>query len=243
MHTGIRHNLSLQLVELRIQHLVLDAPSAQHAAQLLRRLDGDSTYQHGLSLRMGFLHCRHDRMQLFPSCLVYCVLMIDSLHRPVGGNLDNVHAVDIAELSLLRQCRTGHTGFLFKQVKEILEGDGCKGLALPLDLHMLLRLDCLMQTIRIAPSRHDTSGELIHDQHLIVLHHIILVTEHQVMRTERQNDIMLDLQILRICKVVDVEEFFHLLHTCCRQVHDLILFIDNKVARLFSFNAHDGIHL
>ncbi len=50
-------------------------------------------------------------------------------------------------------------------------------------LYMLFCLDCLMQTIRITTSRHDTSGKLIDDQNLIIFYNIILITEHQIVCT------------------------------------------------------------
>ena len=45
------------------------------------------------------------------------------------------------------------------------------------------------------------------------------------MRTQRKNNVMLDLQILCICKVVDLEELLDLLYTLCSQVDDFILLI------------------
>ena len=54
---------------------------------------------------------------------------------------------------------------------------------------------------------------------------------------------MLDLQILRICVVLDVEELLHLLYALCSQVDDLILFIYDEISRLLLLNAHNGIQL
>ena len=63
------------------------------------------------------------------------------------------------------------------------------------------------------------------------------------MRTQRQNDVMLDFNIFRVCQIIDLEELFDLLDTLCGQIYDLVLLIDNKVSGLFSFHTHDGIHL
>ena len=54
---------------------------------------------------------------------------------------------------------------------------------------------------------------------------------------------MLDLQVLRIRQVLDVEIILHPLHAVCRQVDDLILLIDDKLAGLLDLLAHDGVHL
>ena len=108
---------------------------------------------------------------------------------------------------------------------------------------MLFCFDCLMQTIGVTTSRHDTSGKFIDDQYLVIFYHIILVTEHQIMGPQCQNDVVLDLQVLRICEVINMEESLNLLHTCCGQVDDLILFIDDKVSGLFLYHTHNSIHL
>ncbi len=63
------------------------------------------------------------------------------------------------------------------------------------------------------------------------------------MRPEGQDDIVLDLQILRIRIVLYVEELLHLLHTGLGEVDDLILLIDDKIPCLLLHHPHDGIHL
>ena len=152
-------------------------------------------------------------------------------------------AIDITELFLLCESCTCHTGLLVKLVEKVLECDCGKGLALSLNLYMLLCLDSLMQSVRITASRHDTSGKLIYDKHLIILYHIVLIFEHEVVRTKRKYDIVLDFKILRICKVLDMEELFYLFHTILCKVYDLVLLIYDEITGLILDNAHDGIHL
>ena len=191
---------------------------------------------------MSLLNRFHNGCQLFLLGLVYCIMQILTDDRSVRRDLHNIHSIDLAEFLFLCKSRTGHTCLFVKFIKEVLEGDGCKSLALPLYLHMLLGLDGLMKSVGIASSRHDTSGKLIHDQYLVVLYHIILIPEHQIVGAQRQNNIMLDLNIFRIGKVLDLEEFLYLLNTLCRQIYDLVLLIYNKVTGLFSFHAHNGVH-
>ena len=241
--TCLGHDLRLQLMELGVQHLVLYALPAQHIAEKLGGLDGDGTHQHRLILLMSFLDLPDHSPELLFLGHVNRVFQIHTLHRTVGGNLHHIHAVDIPKLLLLGEGRTGHTGFLLIFIEEILEGDGGQRLAFPAYLHMLLGLDGLVQAVGIPASRHDTSRKFIYDQHLVVLHHIILITEHQIMGPQRQDNIMLNLQVLRIRQVLDVEEILHLLHALLGQVHHLILLIDNEVAGLHDFLAHDGVHL
>ncbi len=127
---------------------------------------------------MGLLHGLHNSVELFLSGLVYRVLQVFPCNRLVGGDFNNVHPVNIAKFPLFREGRTCHARFLFKFIKEILEGNRGKGLAFPFYLHMLFCFYCLMETVGIPSSRHNTSGKLVHYQHLVVLYHIVLVPEH-----------------------------------------------------------------
>ncbi len=183
------------------------------------------------------------RLKLFPLRLIYHVLHIHADDRLIRGDLDDVHAVDLPEFLLLRERGAGHARFLAKFIKQILKCDGRQRLALPLYLDMLLRLDRLMQAVRIAASRHDAPGKLIDDKHLLVLHHIILVAEHQVVRAQRQDDIVLDLQIFRVGQVLNMEELLHLLHAVLGEVDVLFFLAYDKIPALLNILAHDGVHL
>ena len=78
---------------------------------------------------------------------------------------------------------------------------------------MLLCLNCLMQTIGVASAWHDTSCKLIDNKNLIVLYNVILITEHHIVCFECHDHIMLNFKILRICKVINMEELLYLLNT------------------------------
>ena len=108
---------------------------------------------------------------------------------------------------------------------------------------MLFRLNGLMQTVGIAASRHNTSGKLIDDHNLIILHHIILIAEHQIVCAKRKDHIVLNLKVLRICQIINMEELLHLVHTLLGKVDNLVLLVDDKVSGLLLFHTHDGIHL
>ena len=63
------------------------------------------------------------------------------------------------------------------------------------------------------------------------------------MCTKSQNDIMLNLQVFRVCQVLDIEELLYLLHTFLCQIDYLIFFIDNEITGLNDFLTHNGSHL
>ena len=63
------------------------------------------------------------------------------------------------------------------------------------------------------------------------------------MCAQRQNNVMLNLQILRISQVLYLEELLNLLHTILCQADHLILLVYDEVSGLLLLHAHDGIHL
>ena len=239
----VRYDLRLQLVELGVQYFMRNTVLAQHIAEQLGSLDGDGADQDGLSLLVRLLHGLHNGFKFLFFGLVNRILHILTDHGTVGGNGDNVHGVDVAELLLLGLGGTCHTRFLLELVEEVLEGDGGQGAALAAHAHVLLGLDGLVQTVGITAARHDTAGELVDDQNLAVLHNVVLVAEHQVVGAQGQDDVVLNLQVLRVGQVLDVEEILHLLHAVLGQVYHLILLIHHEVAGLLNVLAHDGVDL
>ena len=178
MLPGLCHNFRLQLMELGIQNLMLDPLAFQHPAEQLRSLNCNGAHQHRLSLFIGFLNFLDHCPELFLLRLIYGILQILTDHWLVGRNLNHVHTINIAEFLFLCQSRTGHAGFFGIFIEEILEGNRSQRLALTFHLHMLLGLNCLVQAIGITAPRHNTPRKFIYNQHLLILHHIILVTEH-----------------------------------------------------------------
>ena len=192
---------------------------------------------------MGFLNRSNNCAEFFLLGHIHRVVFIHTGNGLIGRNFDDVHAVDITEFLFFRQRSTGHACFFLILIKEVLERDGCQGLALSSDFYMLFGFDRLVEAIGVTASRHDTSGEFVYDQHFIILDHIVLVTEHQVMGTQRQDNIMLDLQVFRICQVFYTKEFFYFVDALLRQVDDLIFFVDNEVSGFDDLLTHDGSHL
>ncbi len=102
--------------------------------------------------------------------------------RAVGGNHHHIQLVGLFELGGFGFGRTGHAGQLFVQAEVILEGDGGERLVFALDLDVFLGFDGLVQTVAPAAARHHAAGEFVDDNHLAVLHQIILVALEQHVR-------------------------------------------------------------
>ena len=110
-------------------------------------------------------------------------------------------------------------------------------------MDMLLRLDRLMEPVGIAASRHDSAGELVYDQDLIVLYHIVLIPRHEIVCAKSEDNIMLNLQILDIGEVPDMEVILDLLHALKRKVYRLLLLIDDEVPALLDLLSEDRVDL
>ena len=214
---------------LGVQHIVFDARPLQKLGEDLRLFNGDGTHQHGLSLLITFLDLADDGPELARLGLIDHVVVVLTGHRPVGGDLHHVQRIGAVELLLLGHGGTRHAGELAVKPEIVLEGDGGQGLALPLDLHSLLGLDGLMQTLGIPPAKHEPPGKLIHDDDLVVLHHIINVPLHQASGPDGLIDVVRQGGVFRVGKVLQLECLLRLLHALGGEGHRLGLLVHHIV--------------
>ena len=126
-------------------------------------------------------------------------------HGLVGGDLHDVQVVDGAELLLLGHGGTGHAGELVVQAEVVLEGDGGQGLGLPGHVDVLLGLDGLVQALGVAAAEHQAAGELVHDDDLAVLHHVVDVPLHDAVGLDGLVDVVGERGVLRVGQVLQVE--------------------------------------
>ena len=212
-------------VVLGVQHFVGDVLAPQQAGEHLTGFHRYGAHQHRLSLGMMLLNGGKHSVKLGDLVLVHHVVQILADVGLVGGNLHHVQAVNALEFGFFRLGGTCHAGQLFIHAEVILEGDGGQGFAFPLHLHMLLGFDGLMETLGIPAADHQPSGELVHNDDLAVLHHVVHITLHQHIGTESTVDVVVQLGIFGIVQVFDFEGTLHLLGTFIRQGNGLLLFV------------------
>ena len=174
---------------------------------------------------MTFLYLFHNRVKLAVFGFVYNVRHIFADNRLVGRNFDNVHAVNFTEFLLLGHRGTGHTGQLFIHTEQVLVGDGRKCLGFAFYLNAFLCLDCLMQTLAVTASVHDTSGKFVNDHNLVVLYHVVNVALHCSVRFDCLIDVVLNGGVFHIHQVFQAEIFLGLLHAGFGQGCGLCLFV------------------
>ena len=227
--TGLRHDLGFLLVVLGVQQIAGDTLTLQHMAQQLVLLNGDRTHQHRLALGVALLYLLDDGAVFAVLGLIHAVVVVDTGDGAVSGDLHDIQLVDGGEFLLLRHGRTGHTGQLGVHTEVVLEGDGGQRLALPLHLHLFLGLDGLMQTLAVAAAEHQTAGELVHDDDLAVLHHVVHIALHDAVGTDGLIDVVGDGAVFRVAQIVQMEEFLRLGDAAGGQGDALGLFIHDVV--------------
>ena len=161
--------------------------------------------------------------------LVDGVRVVLALHRAVGGHADDVQTVDLGELGGFGAGSTGHTGQLFVHTEVVLEGDGSQRLALSGDLHALLGLDGLMQTLVVPAADHQTSGELVYDDDLTILDHIVDIPLHHAVGLDSLIDVVGKGHVLGGGKVLYLKIGFGLFNTGGGQGTGLVLFVHNVI--------------
>ena len=168
-------------MQLGVQHVVRYLAHVEHLAQHLRNLDRCRAHQDRPSLRHHLLDFLNHGLVFLALCLVDAVVHVDADDGLVCRNHHNVQLVDVPELSCLGLRRSRHARQLVIHAEVVLQRDGGKRLCCGFHLDVLLCLDRLMQAVRPAAALHDASRLLVHNLHLSVHHHVVVVAvEHRV---------------------------------------------------------------
>ena len=227
---GLCDDLSLSLVVLGVQHIEIAGILLQHLGESLALLDADRTHQNRLTILMALHDLLDDRVVLAVDGLVDGVRVVLADVGTVGGDGDDVQAINFGELGGLRLGCAGHTGQLLVHTEVVLEGDGGQRLALGGDLHALLGLDGLMQTLVVPAADHQTAGELVHDDDLTVLDHIVDIPLHHAVGLDSLIDVVGKGHVLGGGKVLHLKIGLGLFDTGGGQGTGLVLFVHNVVA-------------
>ena len=228
---GLGDDRRFLLVELGVEHLVLDAAPLEHLGEDFALLDARRADQHRPT---GFGHLDDlvdQRVELGVLGPEHEVGVVLADHRPVGRDGDHIEAVDLVELLLLGQRRAGHAGQLLVQAEVVLEGDRGERHRLALDAQALLGLDRLVETLRPAASGHLAAGELVDDDDLAFLDDVVAVALVQRVRLERLLEVARQARI-GVEHVVDLEQPLDLLDALFGRRDGVLLEVDEVVAAL-----------
>ena len=122
-----------------------------------------------------------------------------------------------------------------------MEGDRGVGDRLRLDLHSFLGLDGLVESVRVAPSGHQPSGELIDDDDLAVLHHVVAVALEDDLGLERVLHVVHDAEVFGAVQVGDVERALQLGDAVLSQGYGAVLLVNGEVLLLAQRGRDTGV--
>ena len=138
------------------------------------------------------------RVVLFAPGLEDHIVVVDTADRLVRGNHHDVALVGVPELLRLRFGRAGHAGQLFEEPEVVLDRDRGERLGFPLHVDVFLGFDRLVEPIGVPATRHEPSGELIHDQDLSFLDDVFHILLVQGVRPQKLKDVVDALAPLRV---------------------------------------------
>ena len=225
---GVGDDQRLALVVLGVQDLVLDPVPAELVGKPLALFDAGRADEHRLPLRVAVLHFLDYRVPLALLGPIDEVGKILSDHRLVRRDLCDLELVDLVELLRLGGRGARHARELLVHAEIVLDRDRGEGAGLALDLETFLRLDRLVQPVAPAPSRHETAGELVDDDHLAVLDDVLLVLAIEGLRLHRVVEVM-DRGHVALVEVLHLEELLGAGDPVLGEIHGMVFLFDHVV--------------
>ena len=224
--TGLRNDGGFTCVVLRVEHFVTNSLLSEQFRQVLALLDARGTHQDGLTECVTLGDVASDHLKLDDLVLVDNVRVVLTNHGPVGRNRNDADLVRAHELASLGFGRTGHTRELLVHAEVVLQGHGRESLILRLDLHALLGLDGLVNTLVVTTAGKNTTGVFVDDEHLAVHHDVVFVAleeRHRLDRVVQKRD---EWGVRRLVQVVDAEVVFDLLDARLEHTDGALLLVD-----------------
>ena len=156
-----------------VEHRVGDLGPLQHFAQHLRFINGDRTHKYRLPPVIEFLDLLDHGLIFFPLTFIDDIGKIFSDHRHICRHHNDFQFIDIMEFGRFRIGRSRHSCKFIIHAKKVLKRHRGEGLVFLRHTNALLCLHGLVQPVTPTTARHHASGELVHNDHLIVLDHIL----------------------------------------------------------------------
>ena len=214
---GLGDDLGFTLVVFGVEHVMRNRDPLQSASDQFRVFHGNRADQHRLAMLVTLFDFFDDCVPFFRQSAIDHVRVVLADHRHVRGNYDHIKFVSRMKLSRFGFCRSSHAGKLFVKPEIVLQSDRGEGLILALDLHAFLGFDRLMQSVGPATAFHQTPGEVIDDNYLAILHHVLMIEPIKRVRLQGLLDAMQQFHVRRIVKVADAEQTLGFVHAFFRE--------------------------
>ncbi len=224
-----------------LKHLGRNARCRQQVPEPLRLLDGRGRHQDRTSRRMGLHHLLDERRELLIFGDIDLIGQVLPAQLAAEGNLHHPQAVALEELLRTRGGRAGGAGQLGVEHVVALRGNRGQRPVFRLDRNggmavgFLLGFDGLVQPPGPTPALRFLSGELIHDDHLVILNEVVDVLLKEMVRAqclvdEEEPADTLSLEILVGGELaVLLEQPLDLMQARVGKLHRSVLFRDQDV--------------
>ena len=183
--TGERDDFSFARVVFGVEHFMRNARHFQHPGKDFRGVHRYRAQKDRLPFGVALGDIGDDRLELLALSAVDLVVLVDAVHRFVGGNRDDIQFIDVLEFARFGFRGSGHAGKLGVETEVILNRDRGERLGFLFDFNPFFRLDRLVQTVGPAPPGQHAAGEFIDDVDVVVLHDIIHVFFVKAVRTQQ----------------------------------------------------------
>ncbi|MBA7658628.1 hypothetical protein ES703_66587 [subsurface metagenome] len=150
---------------------------------------------------MQLLDIAHHRLEFRLFVFINIVGEVLANHGAVGGDNDHLQLVYLVKLLGLGEGGAGHARQLFVHAEVVLDGDGGVGAAFLLHLNAFFGFYRLVQAVGVAPTVHQSSGELIDDDDLAVLDHVLVVFTIYLFGVESVSDVAVQVGVSRVVEV------------------------------------------
>ncbi len=236
---GLGDDFGFTRVLLGVEHLVRQFFLFQQPCDYFRVFNRGGAHQHRLAAPVALADVLDGRLVFFARGFIDPVELIIAPTRLVGRHHHRFQAIDLLELIGFGIGGASHAGQLGVKAEVVLEGNRRHGLVFGLNGDAFLGFHRLVQAFAPAPPGHQAAGEFIDDHDFAVLHHIVLITEIQVVGAQGCIQVMHQRDIGRVIQAGTwrnqpqlrqnaLGAFMPLLG----QEHLMRLFINRKVARL-----------
>ena len=223
---------------LGVQHLVRKLLLLEMPRQHFGVLDRGRADEHRLPALVAILDVVDDGVDLFLERPEDEIVLVPANHREMRRNHHRFEVIDLLELERLGVRRAGHAGEPLIHPEVILKRDRRQRLVLALDRNAFLGFDRLVQSVGPAPAGHQPAGELVDDDHLAVLHHVVLVAVKQMVRAQGGVKLMHEVDVGRLVQARALGQQAHAREDLLGMLvprlgkHDLVvLFVDEEVPR------------
>src|SRR5579872_364205 len=134
----------------------------------------------------------------------------------MGWDFNNLEFINFEKFFSLSHGSTGHTRKLGIHSEKILESDRCQSLAFLLNFYIFFGFDCLMQTITVSTSKHQTPGKFINNDNFAVTDDIVTIALKQSFGTQSLFDMMNVANSGLLVNICQAEQLFQVADTLFR---------------------------